>query len=325
MIDQYYKEYLTDKLKLLFNNSGNKEIDNPFYKTQKNECNKSNDFYIEGDKVKFIDGRNILDGYSFKELHEEELKSSNYKYYKGTGTDNKVYIFDMDGNLLFDKAYDDISLIDNEYAVVKEKLKKETINDDGTIGDKVNYRIINKDGKTIHDNGNTPYTKIEKYNNCIVLDDKGLIVIMDKDLQRANVQKGLFGYNYNNNGEIVRTRFRPIKLYNNHYAICISRNKELYLFDAINKSYGSLGNIKNAIFNDNFIKIKDKIYFPYQKTLLDITDYYNEHLKELKTIIMNSNVGTILSKLEYIKQNGYEFDSLEDTAKSDKMQDTKSN
>jgi hypothetical protein len=74
------------------------------------------------------------------------------------------------------------------------------------------------------------------------------------------------------------------------------------LYNSKDNSYGKLGNVEKVYYDDKFIKVKDKIYYPYKETLIDISDYYNEKLKSMKTIRINEDIGLVLSKRDYIRE-----------------------
>ncbi len=207
------------------------------------------------------------------------------------GLDSKEYVLDEEGNVFSNKGYDLITLINQDYAQVR---------DNGEIF------IVDKNGKKLHSNGKKEYEPLYVYNNVIVAGENKLIVVPNKRLEDANVQEnllGLMGYTYNNGRETVHIKYRPVMLYGDHQALCVSNKKEFYVYNMITKEYKKVGYITTIHYNESFIESHGKILFPYNDKLLDITDYYNEKLSKENTITFNSNVGEIQTKEEYVKEN----------------------
>jgi len=204
------------------------------------------------------------------------------------GLDHKEYVLDEDGKVFSNRGYDLITLINQDYAQVR---------------DNGEYYIIDKNGKKIHSNGKKEYEPLYIYNNIITSGDNKFIVVQDERLEKANVQKNLFGYTYNNGNETVHVKYRPVMLYGDCQVLCISNKKEFYLYNLMTKKYTNIGYITSIHYNESFIESHGKVLFPYNEKLLDITDYYNEKLLKKPTIRYNSNAGDIQTKDEYINEN----------------------
>ena len=204
------------------------------------------------------------------------------------GLDNKEYVLDEEGNFFSNKGYDLITLINQDYAQVR---------------DNGEYFIVDKNGKKIHSNGKKVYEPLYLYNNIIVAGENKLIVVPDDRLEKANVQKNFFGYTYNNGHETIHVKYQPVMLYGDYQALCVSNKKEFYLYNIMTKEYTKVGYISTIHYNESFIESHGNVLFPYNEKLLDITDYYNEKLSKKETIRFNSKVGEIQTKEEYVKEN----------------------
>lgn len=246
------------------------------------------------DKLIIAKKKNRFTIYNFdgeKISNEEYRKVSSY----GTnnqilcvGLDRKEYILDEEGNVFSNRGYDSIELFNNDYAKVK---------------DNGEYFIIDKEGNRIHSNGKKNYDSLYLYNNIIVDGDNRLIVINNKRLEDANVQKSLFGYTYNNGHETVHIKYQPVMLYGDYQALCISNKKEFYVYNIMTNEYTKIGYITDIRYNESFIETDGEVLLPYNNKLLDITDYYNEKLSKKQEIKYNSNVGDIQTKEEYVNEN----------------------
>ncbi len=246
-------------------------------------------------------GNKVIDT-DFTRVIPYRFPQGNGCYFKGMGTDHKECLFDEKGNVFSRKSYDHIDLIDADYAQVYDDKE---------------YKIIDKDGNVVHNNKDKPYNNLKRFNNVFLDGDKRTIVVPDSKLKNAGVTKQLFGYSYNNGHELVRIKYEPVMLYGDFQALCLSNEKELYLYNMIDNSYTTIGYITNIRYNDHFIESKGfigsegTIYFPYKEQLLDITEYYNKNLKDKKNICINEDIGEVLSKNEFVERNKGELKLLE--------------
>ncbi len=204
------------------------------------------------------------------------------------GIDRKEYLLSEDGRVYTNRGYDLITPINDDYVQVR---------------DNGEYFIVDKEGNKIHSNGKKPYAALYVYNNIIVSGENKLIIVPNKRLEEANVQKTLFGYTYNNGHETVHIKYQPVMLYGDYHALCVSNKKEFYLYNLMTKEYTNVGYISSIHYNETFIESHGKVLFPYNEKVLDITGYYRDKLDKKSTIKFNSNVGDIQTKEEYVNEN----------------------
>ena len=234
------------------------------------------------------DGKSILD-ISFINVTPYIKSYGSYSYIKALGTDHREYIFDEEGKIFSGRPYHEIEMIDEDYAKVK---------------DGEEYKIIDKDGNVIHNNKKRPYGKITKFNNCFIIGDRDILFIPEPILEKAQLKKPAIGpYSYNNGQKTIHTRHRPVMLYGEDQALLLSNQKEYYIFNSKNNTCDKLGYLTTVHFNNTFVEVNGKVYYPYKSKFLDITDYYMEHLKKSHTITLHEDVGDIQTKEEYEKEH----------------------
>ena len=241
------------------------------------------------------EGNKVIDK-DFSNIKQCLFTSGNYSYFKGVGKDHNEYLFDEKGNIFTGRPYKKIELINEKYA---------------QVFDDNEYKIIDKNGKVIHNNKNKPYDILNIYNNCILDGANQVIVLANPKLKQAEVVKHLFGYTYSNGYDTFGVKYEPVMLYGDFQALCISNKKELYMYNITDNSYKPIGYFTNVHYNEHFVECNSRVYYPYKDKLLDITEFYRKNLREKKDICINEDVGEILSKEEFVKKNKSELSLLE--------------
>lgn len=226
-----------------------------------------------------------------REVHEFVRRFDDYVYMCGRATDNYEYAFDSNGYLFGGKGYIRIVVLSENYA---------------QIFDGKEYKIIDKKSIVIHNNKTKRYGNITVYNNVLVENDNRLIIVKNEKLKQASdVKKGLFefGHKLIINNKFYNLKYNPVLIYGDCQVLCISNQKEYYIYNCVDNTNTKLGYITNVVYNDLFIKANDIYYFPYKGKLLDITDYYKEKLITKDTLKVNTDIGEIQTKDEFVTWN----------------------
>ena len=146
------------------------------------------------------------------------------------------------------------------------------------------------------------YLKHEQLNDnfeYIVTNNKQYLICSTVDLDKYKVNDIIGGYRCVRENEKFNIKYKPIKIYNSRYVLCLDK-ENVILFDRSLGKYTHLGDIRGINFIDNYIfDIRNrKTYFIYNGKMLDITDYYEQKLDGKKNIVINSDID-ILSKDEF--------------------------
>ena len=164
------------------------------------------------------------------------------------------------------------------------------------------YGYVNNNGKFMHYNPDTGgYDRI---------DPDGTIHPCVPDYGELNVERTLFGYKCQyKKEEPFKLKYQPIKSYGIRYTLCLNKDK-LILYDYYGDEYIELGSASDIDYNDNFIfdNGNNKVYLMYEPSMLDITLYYNKHIKGAIEITINSGLTEILSKEEFFYKNAFDID-----------------
>ncbi len=227
-------------------------------------------------------------------------------YYKLINRDNKEYLVDGNGILVSEHPHDSILyVLFQKYLIVKDNEK---------------YLIVDKDGNVIYtfdDPQKTISVTSHEYTNLLFVDynarlfeydheksdtsyfnRNNIAVIPDEKLLAANVGK-IIRYHLTVGGKKIHTRYCPVKIYGDYFVLCFGSLMRFYLYNIKTKKYLPIGNLDEVFYNDSFIEAKGIMYYPYKDKLLDITDYYKEHLKGKKSISINEDIGEIFTKDEF--------------------------
>ena len=251
---------------------------------------------LKNNKFNYIDTKgNLL----FKEWYDE-LTSFNEGYARAKKND-KWYFVDINGDVLNSHGYYEVSNFHDGMAIVENSNLKRNIIDNS--GKEVFRRWIS--GRTWFFYGD--YVEINKnflYFVCGNINVKQLIC-KSVDLKKYDVRNILGGYRCTNKNDKFNIKYKPIKIYDTRFVLCINK-ENLYLFDRSIGQYTNIGEIREIEFIDNYIfdYKNEKVYFIYEKKLFDITNYYGKKLKNMSpsNIVINNGV-SILSKDEFFIKN----------------------
>ena len=137
-------------------------------------------------------------------------------------------------------------------------------------------------------------------------------------LNDYQIKKTILGYecvnlNSKTDGNKLRVKYKPVKIYFDKYVLCISNRCILYLYDSENNRYTIIDSAKWVEFNDDFILSRahfygDKntcfvAYLVYDEGIVDITDYYNKNLKNKEYLGIIHGYGRVLTYPEFVRQD----------------------
>ncbi len=251
----------------------------------------------KNEKFNFINSSGMLIG---KDWYE---RVGNYQEgFASVKKSGKWYFIDKEGRLLTKKGYYFVMDFVRGTAVVEQSNK---------------YNLIDKSGREIFNKWMysnewyfhkqcTPINRNFDYATSDI-DTKKYLICKTIDLKGYQVRDFFGGYRSDNGHDHFNIKYYPIKIYNTRFAICIDK-ETLFLFDRALGKYTTLGNIRDIEFIDKYIfdHKNDKVYFIYGKLLFDITNYYNDKVKNQDNIVVSEGV-SILSKDEFFIK--YEADA----------------
>ena len=250
-----------------------------------------NNFIVVKDSIYYMvynkNGKLLCDK-RLRNINNYVRRGDDYLYIGGKATDGFEYAFDCNGYLFGGKAYDQISVISENYAKIRDGKE---------------YKIIDKKGNVIHNNKSKPYGEFVVCNNVLIEGNNRLIIVRNKKLEQANIKKSIFGYRLTINNKNYNIKYIPVLIYGDEQVLCISNQKEYYIYNCSNNSYKKIGYITNINYNELFIVFGNRYYLPYKNKLLDINDYYKEKLKDKDRLTINPYIGDIDTKEEFVDKN----------------------
>ncbi len=197
--------------------------------------------------------------------------------YAKVRSDDKYNYIDTEGNEISDIWFDEVGIFENGYAKVKKDNK---------------YNFINTKGKLMSLKWYSKEPHIEKVNNSFISDEKFEYLCIQKDLQDYKVNPILLGGYICDNGNFkFKTKYEPIKIYGLRFILCLNK-RQVILYDKIENTYKTIGHASNIELEDNLIidKKEEKVYFIYENKIIDITTYYNNHLKGKKIVTARKGI-----------------------------------
>lgn len=317
--EELYQEYLKDKLPLIFQEYNKEYHDKSnaysyiYHFRNKNKGPKIIHYvsYVETFyEYNFKDSfGNIINDYYYIQhdgFHDGYFLVKNY--------DGKYNYVSIDGKLLLSKWVDIGKDFSDKRAVVKADGKYYVIDTQGIqISNKFDMihsyengvalvetnprfgkgysNLIDLSGMEIFDRY-LPTTYLyrlkssyfrEKINDSfdsITIGTEDLIIYKTVDLADYKVSIKHGKYECTNNVDTFRILYRPLRIYDNRFTLCI-KDGVVFLYDRLINNYETLGTYKDISFKDKFIfdNKNKKVLFVYEEKVIDITNYYNNNLK----------------------------------------------
>ena len=206
---------------------------------------------------------------------------------------NAIYQYnfiDKEGNLTSEIWYDKVSGFNEGYAKVYNKVR--------------GFNYIGVDRKLLCEWGRKEpiVDKYFLYRANVLMHWKTI----ESDIKDYDVSKNIFGYVCKNSSTNIRLKYQPIKFFGTRYILCYSKKTGFMLYDRESKEYESIF-VKS--YDDNLIIGDDKKYLIYDNKKIDITEYYDEHLKGMITIKVHKGIN-ILTENEFSVYNSYDIIKL---------------
>ncbi len=171
-------------------------------------------------KVRMNDKYNLLD--SSGKLFSNTWYDDIYPFPKGVKVckDSKYNIIGENGTLISDTWYDDIEYHRNGVFCIKNGGMVDYINIQGQLlGSMYSQEFIDSDISAM------------------------------ADLANYNVRKTLLGYQLEKGNDIFKIKYKPVRVYNDRFVLCINGNN-LILFDRKRNVYEKMGTIKMVSYQD---------------------------------------------------------------------------
>ena len=143
--------------------------------------------------------------------------------------------------------------------------------------------------------------KVVITNNLIIADN--VVKPRRNEMRDYEVFRGISGYKCKSSTDNFKIKYQPIKCYGTRYVLCVD-NKQMYLYDRTNNKYIPLGDCIKIEYDDNIIVdgTNKKIYLIYDGNLIDITEYYREHLKGKKGIHITDGIKGFMDEKTFLDQ-----------------------
>jgi len=237
--------------------------------------------------------------------------------------DRKYNLINQEGNLISEVWYEDLKNFSNGYAAIRKNNKWYIINYEGKIISETWYdeiiflpsgyiKVRKNNSENILDFNFKPLFKWKSTfssKSCFI-ELKNFLIFNDEvkckliELAEYQIKKTLFGYQCNKDDDIYNIKYKPIKIFGRRYTICID-GKKIYLYDRDDNEYKSLGTINDVEYNDFLIhdNVNKKVYLIYKDKMFDITNYYENNLKNKDEINICENIPKILTKKEFWLMN----------------------
>ncbi len=154
-------------------------------------------------------------------------------------------------------------------------------------------------------------------------------IILDKsvatpkviDLSDYKVRQTLSGYRLKKDKERYDVKFKPIKVFDSRYTLCMD-GATLYLYDRFEEKYLNIGYTHDVTYDDNCIyndsKNNEKTILIYNQQEYDITNYYKKNLKGKKFNIKKGF--ELISKDDFFVKN---INEIKELIRKEKEQDDK--
>lgn len=302
------------------------DFENPkFYQYQlKNEFSEGYAVANIGRYINIIDedGNFILKEFIFDPNYQMTFGDFHEGLVRIKTGDQEIDYMDTEGNLMF-----------GTWNKIKDKDSSE------------DEQVLEWTGKTYLTEGydfHDGYAKVERNLRYNLMDHKGELLFPEGFLALSHVEHGISkeGFSYKRTQYIhlpgvriqesrkgyhitdkygeYQIRFQPIHQFNAIYTLCFHYDK-YYIYNRLLNKYIALGDAINITFQDNLIynANDNKILLVYGNSVIDITFYYNEYLKDKKTINITPGIKGLLSEDEFYLHNIKEIEAELSQAKDD--------
>ncbi len=234
-----------------------------------------------------------------KDTWYDELKEFKHGI-AGVKKDGKWNIIDTQGNVLFDTWYDKIDYY-NYYGYIR-------VVKDGK------YTFVDKNGKLLRDvwyDVNYSDGEINSSFYRVYGPGMGDVISFFDYMHGYQFRKTIFGYQCFKDKDQFKVKYEPIAIYGNRFVLCYYKDKSTWerivvLFDRKNNEYKRLGEAPQILIGEHFLFVNKKVYFMYEDEMMDITEYYYEHLRNKDKIRITKGL-SILSKTDFFCNNEEEI------------------
>ena len=287
--------------KILLNNGELLDGGNLFNEVKRTE--KGNYIARVGDTLFLFnqDGKNIKEGTG--STIKEFLDYRDPALYLVKGPLRREKIIDENGIVFAKRDFFNIRILSENYAEVEDDKADNLYELNGSkvkdTSSDYRYMIVNKDGVVLHNNKGKKYNSVYGYYNCVIYDDKGIIVERKGKLKEYDIVKTLFGYRCRSEKDSFTTKHQPVMKYSDTFVLCIDKNQRLQMFNRQTGEYKDIGHISDVNYNDSFITIDKHIIYPYKDQLINVDSYFKKNLSSKIEVRINEDIGEILTKEEF--------------------------
>ena len=265
------------------------------YKKIKDKCWYIRALYDDNFIINSIDRK-----YYIYNAQDDTILLKNYEDFDYIWTSPKIsnHILMFSGNGYKTKKIYDLRtkrlLIDDEFVDYDFTHYRDYLIVYKKINGQLKYNIIDlKTGKLLFEKWQSKITDFDDRKDFYRY-KKGNKTIIKSKLQDVEIKKVLNGYILNNGKEHITLPYLPIKFYGIRF-ILSTDGYNYYLYDKFSKKVIREYEAGYFEYDDNFLlsghyEEADKIEFVYNNKIIDITDYYLEKLKDLKSIKVNDNI-----------------------------------
>ncbi len=302
------------------------DFENPkFYPYQlKNEFSEGYAIASIGRYINIIDedGNFILKEFIFDPNYQMTFGDFHEGLVRVKTSDHEIDYMDTEGNLMFGawKTIKDKDSSEDEQVLEWSGESDISIGYDfhegyAKVETNLKYNLIDHNGKLLFPEENLFLSDIEhgivktglSEDKTHYLHLKGVII---KELHK--------GYHITDKYGEYQIRFQPVYQFNAKFILCF-HNYEYYIYDRFLDKYIALGNADNITFQDNLIynANDNKVLLVYSDRVIDITFYYNKHLKDKETINITPGIKGLLTEDEFYLHNIKEIEAEMALAKTD--------
>ncbi len=308
-VDSLYKEYLNQKLDLIFKGNTGISIKPLFSETYNN---RPQDDY---EKVTRKGRRGAIYNFVNQNDREKFISQQWYPYvdlfYNGCARvkneQDLVNFIDKNGTLIGKRWYIRATNFNDGLARVYVKAKTRLDRKQNFInvnGEELFKKFYDEQDNTFEYNGS--FAWVESFSEVVES------APIKTDLKDYTMHRSLFSYILRNNKGTIKIKYLPVKVYGRHI-LCISKD-QVYLYDSFTDSYILIGSVKNVNYNDYFIFNGTSYYLVYENQFAEITDYYLENLSSLSSINISNGV-TFASREEFSYRKASTIDEMIDDEK----------